>query len=215
MWKSSFSHHRPVTSAVHTTLLLAAGVVLNACEATSDMNGPGPAPESAFSTANGVSAIVSGAGHFIDIQNPDITWKFTLTALQRDPSGEADGKYHFSGSLDGLAIEFRARVTCMIADPETGRAWIGGVVTDNNSEFPSFRDGAIFQVGQPTWMRVADYGEGENAPEPDRTTRIFFTGSGGFQSAEEFCVSGFWPIVDGVQRITSTLLNGHIQVIVH
>jgi hypothetical protein len=205
-----------VAGAIRTTLILTATLLPIACEKTSDVSGPGPGSESAFSTgANGVSAIVSGAGHFIDNQNPDIAWKFALTAVQRDPSGEADGTYHFAGSLDGLAIEFRARVTCMIADPETGRAWIGGVVTDNNSEVPSFRDGAIFQVGQPTWMRVADYGEGENAPEPDRTTRIFFTGSGGFQSAEEFCVSGFWPIVDGVQRITSTLLSGHIQVIVH
>ena len=160
---------------------------------------------------NGTTAIASGGGHFTDVQVPDIEWQFAFTAVQRDPSGTADGIYHYRGTLAGLTIDFRARVICMMADAATGRAWIGGVITSNESQHPLFT-GAIHQVGRPTWFRVADYGEGANAPKPDRVTRIFFTGSGGFQSAEVFCASGFWPIADGVERITSPLLIGNVQV---
>jgi hypothetical protein len=160
---------------------------------------------------NGTTAVATGGGHFIDVQVPGIDWQFAFTAVQQDPSGEADGRYHYIGSLEGLAIDFRAKVTCMMADPTTGRAWIGGVITSNESQHPLFT-GAIHQVGRPTWFRVADYGEGADAPKPDRATRIFFTGSGGFTSAEVFCASGFWPILDGVERITSQLMNGNIQV---
>jgi hypothetical protein len=160
---------------------------------------------------NGITGIATGGGHFTDVQVPDIAWQFAFVAVQRDPSGAADGRYHYSASLDGLTIDFRARVTCMMADPVTGRAWIGGVITANESQHPAFT-AAIHQVGRPTWFRVADYGTGPNADKPDRVTRIFFTGSGGFQSAEVFCASGFWPIADGVERITSPLLVGNVQV---
>jgi len=211
MWNDPVRGRAFVRVTAHA-LMFAGIFALGACDATPYVSGPAPAPEHSFSTHAGATATAAGAGHFIDFLNPAIEWQFAFNAVQRKSSGEADGQYHFRGSLNGLAIDFHARVTCMITDPETGRTWLGGVVTQNRSELPPFSDGDIYQAGQPTWMRAADYGEGAGAPKPDRASRIFFTGSGGFLTAEEFCVSGFWPIADGVERITSPLQNGNIQV---
>jgi hypothetical protein len=214
-----------VARAASLALIVATASPVGGCGENRALTGPSIAPREAtrdrtadlleegfeVDRGNGTTAVASGGGHFIDVQLPGIEWQFAFTAVQRDPSGDAAGRYHYLGSLDGLTIDFRARVTCMMADPTTGRAWIGGVVTSNESQHPLFT-GAIHQVGQPTWFRVADYGEGADAPKPDRATRIFFTGSGGFTSAEVFCASGFWPILDGVERITSPLMNGNVQV---
>jgi len=158
------------------------------------------------------TAIVTGGGQLTDPGDPTVEWTFALAALQRDATGEADGNFHFSTSVGGQSIEFHARVTCLVTDPATGRAWIGGTITKNGSERAPFKDGAIYQEGEPAWFRVADYGEGSGAPKEDRGTRIFFTGTGGFLTADAFCHSGLWPIVGGEERLTSALLAGNIQV---
>jgi hypothetical protein len=164
------------------------------------------------SASQSPTARASGGGHITDPGDPRVEWHFAFTALQRDPSGEADGNFQFSTSVEGQAIDFHVSVTCLVTDPANGRAWIGGTITKNASERAPFKDGAIYQEGQPAWFRVADYGEGSGAPKEDRATRIFFTGTGGFTTADAFCHSGLWPIVAGEERLTSPLLNGNIQV---
>jgi hypothetical protein len=158
------------------------------------------------------TARATGGGRLTDPSDSRVEWEFAVAALQRDPSGEADGNFHFSTSVEGQAIEFHARVTCLVTDAANGRAWIGGTITKNASERAPFKEGAIYQEGQPAWFRVADYGEGSGAPKEDRGTRIFFTGTGGFLTADAFCHSGLWPIVAGDERLTSPLLGGNIQV---
>ena len=158
------------------------------------------------------TARATGGGRITDPGDPRVEWEFSLAALQRDPSGEADGNFQFSTSLEGQAIDFHVRVTCLVTDPANGRAWIGGTITKNASERAPFKEGAIYQEGQPAWFRVADYGEGSGAPKEDRGSRIFFTGTGGFLTADAFCHSGLWPVVAGDERLTSPLLNGNIQI---
>ena len=158
------------------------------------------------------TARATGGGSITDPSDSRVEWHFAFAALQRDPSGEADGNFQFSTSVEGQAIDFHVRVTCLVTDPANGRAWIGGTITKNASERAPFMEGAIYQEGQPAWFRVADYGEGSGAPKEDRATRIFFTGTGGFLTADAFCHSGQWPIVAGDERFTSPLLNGNIQV---
>ena len=185
------------------------------CSDTGQPTGPGSVPDPVSRGAwasRSPTARATGGGHITDPGDPRVEWQFAFAALQRDPSGEADGNFHFSTSVDGQAIDFHARVTCLVTDPANGRAWIGGTITKNASERAPFKEGAIYQEGQPAWFRAADYGEGSGAPKEDRGTRIFFTGTGGFLTADAFCHSGLWPIVAGEERLTSPLLAGNIQV---
>lgn len=179
-------------------------LALAACDGAATTTGPGPASDIPILASNGVTASATGGGH-VDLGVPV---KFSFSAVQRDPSGEATGQLRFSTELGGLAIDFRGRVTCMTTDPENARAWIGGVVTRNDSEHPGFT-GEIHDVGRDIWFRVVDYGQGGSAPQADRTTFVGFEGARGIITSEEYCAARLW-LDDDVG--TGPLTSGNIQV---
>lgn len=192
--------------------LLAAMSLIGGCE--HQPVGPDPVPQATGRAAPmtaGASAAVtdsaSGGGHF---HNPafGVDVQFAFTAVKRSASGHAVGNYHFM-SVDGLSINIHGRVDCMTTDPENpGRAWMGGVITRNESEHPAFQ-GENSRVGKDAWFRVVDYGHGGSASQPDRTTMIFFEPAGGFTSAQQFCQAQLWFPED---RLTNPLSNGNIRV---
>jgi hypothetical protein len=127
----------------------------------------------------------------------------------------ADGTAHgqFLIELDlqdqfgGGVASFRGRVTCLSVDEDTGRAWIGGVVTANTSTNAGFRDDETTQVGDDIWFRVLDDGRGPTAT--DRTTFAGFEGGGGILTSQEYCDDQLWP--DDNDR-THPITTGQVQV---
>jgi hypothetical protein len=154
--------------------------------------------------ASGVTAQASGGGHydFIPIGGPA---QFSFTAVAH-ADGSASGEFHHSAILNGQTIDFHAEVTCMSVDLDNGRAWIGGVVTQNNSTDPDYQQD-IYQPGQDIWFRVLDSGQGSNAPA-DRITFTGFKGGGGIDTSAQYCAARIWP--DGNARTWE--VTGNIQV---
>jgi hypothetical protein len=210
MWNDFISQRRIVACTAALGPTVAAILLLSACDAGPNVIGPEPAALALSKHANGVTARASGGGHFSGQFFPGVPGRLAFTAIQRDPTtGEADGRYHFSVSDDGLAVRIRGRITCMTVDPENpGRAWIGGVITKNESEHPLYT-GPTSEVGRESWFRVVDYGEGANASQPDRASFIFVEPTGGFTSARAFCDARLWFPED---RLTNPMLTGNIQV---
>ena len=152
----------------------------------------------------GVAATATGGGHFLVSGALDVA--FSFSALQKN-DGTANGQFRFSVELGGLPIDFHGEVICLTVDSANGRAWIGGVVTQNNSEHPSFIE-EIHQPGRDVWFRVLDNGEGEDA-DMDRSTFLGFEGGGGIITSEEYCEAAIWP--DDNAR-TSPVTQGNIRV---
>jgi hypothetical protein len=176
---------------------------------TAEVIEPAQARPALSADASEATASASGGGHLLGQFFPGVPVQFGFTAIQRDPSGDADGSYDFSTAVNGQAIKIHGRITCMTTDPANpNRAWIGGVITKNDSEHPLYT-GPTSQVGRDSWFRVVDYGEGGNASQPDRATFIFVEPTGGFTSARAFCDSRLWFPED---RLTNPLLRGNIQV---
>jgi len=155
--------------------------------------GPGSGPPGA-----------SGGGHFLFSSTADV--RFNFTAVQTG-NGSTAGNFFHSFEFGGLLIEFRGRVTCVSVDPAAGRAWIGGVVTENNSTHPQFTTERT-QLGRDIWFRVVDYGESSSAP-PDRTTIMGFEGDRGFITSTDYCAGQPWVDNDVA---THPVTQGNIQV---
>ncbi len=128
-------------------------------------------------SANGPKA--SGGGQYlISIAGlGDLPGQFSFNAIQTDADGSAKGNLRYTLDFLGQHVEFRGEVTCVTFDQTEGRAWIGGVISQNKSEHPFYRDGEIFQPGKDIWFRVLD--EGEGVVDPDRTTFVGFEGGAG------------------------------------
>ena len=157
-------------------------------------------------SADGVQASTTGGGHYL-LQGLYDT-KFSFSANQNG-NGEANGEFRVSvdfGGTDGTA-SFKGVVTCMASDPVNGRAWIGGVITENTSTSPTYQV-EITEPGRDIWFRVLDRGEGSDAAA-DRTSFVGFTGSAGIQTSAEYCAVKLWA--DGNAR-THAVTNGNIQV---
>ena len=127
--------------------------------------------------------------------------------------GRASGRFHHAVTLtesDGneYRIEFHGEVTCVSQDVPNNRAWIGGVVTKNNSTHPSFQ-GPIHQPGRDIWFRVVDYGEGGKAAQPDRTSFVGFEGALMIPTSAEYCRLQPWGPGDAR---TWPVTRGNIQV---
>ncbi len=152
----------------------------------------------------GVIASSTGGGHFLVAGFLDVV--FSLNAKHKS-DGTANGQFRFSVELGGLPIDFHGEVICLTVDSVNGRAWIGGVVTQNNSEHSAFTD-AIHEPGRDVWFRVLDSGEG-NGSDVDRSTFLGFEGSGDIITSEEYCAAAIWP--DDNER-TSPVIEGNIQV---
>ena len=147
-------------------------------------------------TSGGGRLLVSGA----------IETTFTFNAEQTG-NGGAEGRLHYALTLAGLPVEFYGRVTCFAVDPATHRAWIGGVITDNFSQHPSYTTERT-QVGRDIWFRVVDNGEG-SAAAADRSTFVGFEGDRDILTSAEYCAARLWVAGDVG---THPLTEGNIQV---
>jgi hypothetical protein len=145
----------------------------------------------------------SGGGQY-DING--LAVHFSLNALAR-PDGSAHGQFRVHTTSDGLTVDFRARVTCLPVDEVNHRAWIGAVVTRNNSTDPAFLT-PIHQPGKDVWFRVVDYGDG-NSGVADRSTFLGFEGAAGFKTSDEYCAGRPWPDADAR---TWPVTSGNITV---
>lgn len=154
---------------------------------------------------SGVAISATGGGMY----DAGVIVQFSMTANQK-ADGTAHGQFHHKTEIAGMTIDFSGRVTCMAVDSANGRAWIGGVVTENRSEDTRFTT-AIHQVGQDVWFRVLDSGEG-SASAPDRTTFLGFEGGGGIITSAEYCAAQIWPNEPTPNFRTSPLTAGNIQV---
>ena len=187
---------------ISSALTAAAVLVLAGCDAPPETTGP------EFSSHAGVTGSANGGGHFD--AGVDVVFSFGIVQFN---GFDATGQLRFSTALGGQAIEFHGRATCLAIDAENGRAWVGGVVTQNNSTHPSFTS-PVHQVGRDIWFRVVDYGEGGKAPQADRTTFVGFEGSAGIITSEEYCQTRPWPGPpdDVVDARTGPVTEGNIQV---
>lgn len=161
------------------------------------------------------TAHAAGGGHYaFSLLGETLPGTLSFNAKQF-ADGRASGQFRVTldfqegipDVISGGVAAFHGRVTCVAADPANGRAWIGGVVTQNRSTNAEFRDDATTQVGKDIWFRVLDSGEGQAAP--DRTTFVGFEGGGGILTSAEYCAARLWP--DGNAR-THPLTSGNIQV---
>ena len=157
------------------------------------------------SQAKGIFAFAAGGGTFL--VGEDIEVDFAFFANQRH-GRNGRGRFHFKVELGGLPIDFRGEVICVAVDRANDRAWIGAVVTRNQSEHPSFI-GEIHQPGRDVWFRVLDSGHGFGS-DMDRSTFLGFEGAGGIVTSEEYCDAQIWP--DDNAR-TSPVIRGGIRVL--
>jgi hypothetical protein len=154
---------------------------------------------------SGTPAGSMGGGVYRFASTSDVRFDFNAVSAG---NGGAAGHLFQSFEFGGLLIEFRGRVTCVSVDVVNRRAWIGGVVTENNSTHPQFTT-ARTQVGRDIWFRVVDYGEANGVPQPDRTTIPGFEGDRGIITSAEYCATQPWVAGDVA---THPLTNGNIQV---
>lgn len=180
---------------------------LAACDAGTDVAGPDlPAAKVSELAGSGVNGTSTGGGHLLVSGFLDV--EFSMSAVQTSPDGSATGRAHHSVEFQGELVEFHTQVTCVTFDEENGRAWIGGVITENNSTHP-FWTSDRNEVGDDIWFRVVDYGEGETAAQPDRSTFVGFEGDAGIITSPEYCDVQPWPADDAR---TSPVTEGDIQV---
>lgn len=152
----------------------------------------------------GVVASAAGGGGYLLLETLQASFSFNAIS---HANGSETGRFFHSVEFQGQLIEFEGRVTCLTMDAENHRAWIGGVVTANNSEHPAFvRE--RHEVGDDIWFRVLDNGEGANAAA-DRTTFVGFEGDAGIITSQEYCNEQPWP--EGDAR-TNPVNFGNLQV---
>lgn len=170
----------------------AVAVLLSACDMSQDPTRP-PAVNVLFSPGSRVTGHANGSGAF-NIGAPGADIAFELNALLRADGSASGSVYYVTDLTDfGLGtIEMRFDVTCLALDAALGRAWIGGVVTENNSTNENFATNPVRQVGRDVWFRVEDNGSGGSGTA-DRSTQLGFEGSAGIDTSEEYCEARIWP----------------------
>ena len=182
------------------TLALAVG--LSSC---SDVAGPraddGDAGVAQVA-AQGTQLRVNGGGSY----NAGVIVDFAMNGIVHG-GGNVSGSFRHTTASEGFPIEFIGQVTCIGHDPVNNRAWIGGIITANNSTHPGFT-GEIHQVGRDIWFRLVDYGNGGSGVA-DRTTFVGFEGSADIITSLEYCDTKPWPDADAR---TNALLTGNLIV---
>ena len=185
--------------------ILGAAALAAACQSPAAPGIDGPIGASAGTA--GIQSVppgTNGGGQYL-LQNViDAAFDFNAVATGSDG---AEGHFFQSFIFGGFLVEFRGRVTCFSVDPANRRAWIGGVVTENNSTHPQFTT-ARTQPGRDVWFRVLDGGEGAAAP-PDRTTIFGFEGDRDVITSAEYCAARLW--LDNNAN-THAVTRGNIQV---
>lgn len=162
-----------------------------------------PPAESVFSRT-AVAAHATGQGQ-AQLPPGFTLLAFEFSAIQLT-SGQANGTFSIFWASALGTNDYRGTVTCVSVDPVNHRAWIGGVITENNSTHPSGSE-ARKQVGRDVWFRVVD--NGEAAAAPDRTTVAGFEGDGGIITSAEYCARQPWAAGDAN---TWPRVTGNIQV---
>jgi hypothetical protein len=204
---------RIVSAVAASTVLLGALMLVSCAESStqpdqSEMSG---SPLPSFVTGSGVSLSATGGGYLF-VTNPPLAigdGQFSFAAAQLS-DGSVSGQFHLSRLRDGFVVDFHGEVTCMSVDPVLHRVWVGGVVTQNNSNDPN-HTGTIHQPGKDVWFRVVDNGEGL-AAAPDRSSVYGFEGAGGVITSAEYCAKQLWT-AGGVNAFVVT--EGNIQVTLH
>lgn len=184
---------------------LAAVLVLAACDAPDPAD---PIAGPSFSSANSVVGHANGDGVF----DAGVPVAFSMTALLRADGSAAGQAFHHAVVPAGV-IEFRTRVICLAIDAVNHRAWIGGVITENNSTDPA-RQQPRHQVGRDIWFRVVDYENGGSGTA-DRSTFVGFEGDAGFLTSVAYCAGRPWPgpPTDPVDARTNPVIEGNISVL--
>lgn len=157
-----------------------------------------------LAAGGGIVASATGSGTYLLLGTS--LAEFEVSAVQH-ANGSAAGTLRHRVGLGGLLIEFEGDVTCVTMDPVNHRAWIGGVITLNNSTHPSFTTPRT-QVGHDIWFRVVDYGEGSAAPA-DRTSFTGFEGDLGIPTSAAYCALQPWADLDAR---TWAFVEGNVQV---
>lgn len=153
---------------------------------------PGPLPGEALLSMGAVVAHATGGGQS-QLPAGFTPLDFQFSAIQL-ASGNANGEFSYFWASASGTNDYRGVVTCVSVDPVNHRAWIGGVITVNNSTHPSGAE-ARKQVGRDIWFRVVDNGEGDGAA-PDRTTVVGFEGDGGIITSAQYCATQPWTAGD-------------------
>lgn len=188
-------------------LLAFTGLALSGCR-ENPVRPPAPASPPAADASHadaGVLAALTGGGQ---TRGSGLVITFSLTNVQKAADGTASGQFRFSVVFQGELVEFHGRTTCLTVDPENDRAWVGGVITQNNSTH-SFFTQDINEPGRDIWFRAVDYGEGANAAQVDRTTFVGFEGNAGIETSREYCDLQIWP--EGDAR-TNPVTQGNLQL---
>ena len=160
---------------------------------------------------SGNKARVMGRGTYQIGGSIDVDFRFFAKAHD---GRHARGKFRQTLVFQGLLVDFSGKVTCLAVDPANGRAWIGGVVTENNSDHLSFKT-EIHEPGRDVWFRVLD--TGKHSGEADRSTFLGFEGGGGIITSEEYCDARIWPGPpdDEPNARTNPVVNGKIKLKTH
>lgn len=166
-----------------SALIVAMSVLASACDGI----GGSPVDPVQLSSVNGVSASATGGGHYLLSGVADVT--FSLSASQNE-AGRANGTFRVKFEDSGFSYDIHGRVTCVTVDAVNNRAWVGGVITRNESTDPALQT-AIHQVGRDVWFRMLDGGAGQGAV--DRITFYGFEGGGGIITSAEYCAAQIWP----------------------
>ena len=189
---------------MHCRLLTVALAVVVAAACQSPAS-PGPAGLAGGQAAIGpVAENTTGGGTYLLLNTIDAAFNFNAVSIGR---GGAEGEFFQSFVFQNQLVEFRGRVTCVSFDAENRRAWIGGIVTVNNSTHPQFTT-ARTQPGRDVWFRVLDAGEGAAAP-PDRTTIFGFEGDRDIITSAQYCAAQLWLDNNGN---TFPVTHGNIQI---
>ncbi len=174
------------------------GLTLAGCDRATEPEAP------AISLAAGGAQVAAGGGIYDLVGVFPINFHFSAVVT---PSGQVNGSFRQIADVGTDHVDISGRVTCLAVDAANGRAWIGAVVTENNSNPESGLQEANHQPGRDVWFRVLDTGPGSS--DPDRTTFLGFEGGGGIITSAEYCEAQIWP--DGNAR-THPVSSGGIKV---
>jgi hypothetical protein len=169
--------------------LLGAVAIAAGCQRAPAPTAPqGVSGSTAIQAERAVALGASGGGRYLLINSIDA--QFAFSANQHG-DGRTSGEFHQALEFQGQHVEFHGTVTCVSADAENGRAWVGGVITQNRSAHPQFQT-PRHQPGRDIWFRVLDTGEGQREAA-DRTTFVGFEGDAGFPTSASYCAGQPWP----------------------
>ena len=181
-------------------LLLVAASACTQGDAPVDLTGP----SFHVTEAQPAGSVVGDAEYIIPLSGGEVVPAF-ITVDGRQTDGEiAEGTFVAKALFRGEQIIFHGEFTCLAIDGDAGRAWIGGVITSNQSEAQPWATGEIYEPGKDIWFRSLDSGD-EN-----RTTFVGFEGGAGIITSQEYCDTRPWP--DDNAR-TNALTVGGISIV--